>query len=187
MNIAVFIDRDGTINEDVNYLNQVENLCLIPRAIEAVKKINDRGLKAIVISNQSGVARGYLSEETLAEIHGRLSQLLAEQGAHLDGIYYCPHHPDEGCDCRKPASGMLLAAARDLDIDLAHSFMVGDKNSDVALGHKLGLTTVLVLTGYGREELEALQGQKEQPDFVADDLYRAVELIFERIDRGLFS
>ncbi len=173
---AVFIDRDGTINEDVDYLNKVDELRLISGAGAAVKRINQAGLKAVVITNQSAIARGYLSEEGLLAIHEKLVRLLAVDGARLDGVYYCPHHPDDGCNCRKPASGMVLAAAKDLDVDLKKSYIIGDKISDIQLGYNLGLTSILVMTGYGRGQKELLS-PRIRPDFIADDLYHAVEWI----------
>ena len=179
--IAVFIDRDGTVNEDVDYLTRVRDLRLIRGAAEGIAKINALGVKTILITNQSAIARGYLSEKTLGRIHQRLKKLLAEQGAFLDGVYYCPHHPDDGCSCRKPAAGMLLAAREDFALELEGSFIVGDKLSDIELGRKLGLTTILVLTGYGRQERERLAAKKVMVDFVADDLLRAAQWIVEKL------
>jgi heptosyltransferase-2 len=181
-NIAVFLDRDGTINEDVGYLDSPERLKLIPRVVEAIRQLNENKLKAVILTNQSGVARGYYTEETLKAIHHRLEQLLAVQGARLDGIYYCTHHPDDDCDCRKPALGMLEAARRDLSLDLSHSYVIGDKITDVQLAHHAGAKGVLVLTGYGKDQIA---GVDPSPDFVARDLFEAVEWVIEDVKKTL--
>lgn len=181
--IAVFIDRDGTINQDRNYLDNAQDFEFIPGAADAIKKLNECGLKVVVITNQSGIARGILTEETLSDIHDRMVHLLATEGAYLDGIYYCPHHPDDGCDCRKPATGMVRNAIHDLDVDIAHSYIIGDKRADVHLGHNLGLTSILVLTGYGREENEFFENEKAKPDFVADNLRHAAEWIISQLNK----
>lgn len=180
-NIAVFLDRDGTINEDVSYLSNVADLRILPNAAQAIKKINQTGLKAIIVTNQSGIARGYLNEKILNDIHDSLKGLLAQSGAKLDGIYFCPHHPEECCACRKPETAMIKAAASDFDIDLSRSFMIGDKTSDIYLGHKAGLITILTLTGSGRETLEEMEKKGEKADYVARDLLEAVEWIIMNI------
>jgi heptosyltransferase-2 len=177
--IAVFLDRDGTINEDVGYLNSPDGLKLIPGAAQAIRQINEHQLKAVVLTNQSGVARGYYSEEKLKEIHLRLEQLLTQQGARLDGIYYCVHHPDEGCDCRKPSLGMLGAASRDLSINLSHSYVVGDKLTDIQLARNAGAKGILVLTGRGQDQVAQLN--HSQPAFVARDLFEAVQWIVKDV------
>jgi heptosyltransferase-2 len=177
--IAVFLDRDGTINEDVGYLNSPDGLKLIPGAAQAIRHINEHHLKAVILTNQSGVARGYYSEEKLKEIHLRLEQLLTQEGARLDGIYYCVHHPDEGCDCRKPSLGMLGAASRDLSINLSHSYVVGDKLTDIQLARNAGAKGILVLTGHGQDQVAQLNSS--QPAFVARDLSEAVQWIIKDI------
>jgi len=148
---AVFLDRDGVLIEDVGYLSEPGAVALLPGAAEAVAALRDAGWRVVVITNQSGVARGMLTEARLAEIHARLRELLAVEGAEIDGLYYCPHHPDgdveayrRSCDCRKPAPGLLRAAARELEIGLSASWMVGDKASDIAAGAAAGCRTVLV-------------------------------------------
>jgi D-glycero-D-manno-heptose 1,7-bisphosphate phosphatase len=151
-NPAIFIDRDGTINEEVNYLDHPDRLRLLPRSVEAIKKINQQGIKTIVITNQSGIARGYFTEKSLHEIHQKLKDLLAQAGARIDDIYFCPHHPDDACDCRKPATGMLKAAAGEHAVDLRRSFVIGDKLTDVELAHRVGAKGILVLTGYGHKQ-----------------------------------
>ncbi len=184
---AVFLDRDGTICEEVGYLDSVDRMRLIPGAGEAIRKLNEKGFKTVVVTNQSGIARGYFSESTLKELHSELSRLLGRDGAFLDAFYYCPHHPTEGevpyrqvCGCRKPAPGLLVQAAKDLDLDLKRSFAVGDKLADLECGRALGVKGVLVLTGYGKEELAS--GPGHAASFVAADLYRAVEWILSQTE-----
>lgn len=174
---AVFLDRDGTINEEVNYLSQPEDFRLLPGAAVAIRLLRERGWRVIVISNQSGVARGYYTEGDVAAIHARLRADLAQAGTGVDAIYYCPHHPDAACGCRKPGTLLFEQAARDCDLDLAASYVVGDKQSDLLPGKRLGCATILVLTGYGRHELALAGRQGCQPDYVAADLYQAAQWI----------
>lgn len=155
---AVFLDRDGTLIEEVNYLSAPEQVRLIPGAAEAVRRVNGAGVLAVVVTNQAGVARGYFPEGRVAEVHAHLSALLAEGGAKIDAYYHCPHHPTEGigayrvaCACRKPRPGLLLTAARELGIDLSRSWMIGDKLCDAKAGEAAGCRTVLVRTGHGRD------------------------------------
>lgn len=185
-NPAIFIDRDGTLNEDVGYVATVDQLTLYPWAAEAVRLINAAGLKAIVITNQSGVARGICSEETLTAIHARIIELLARQGARIDAVYYCPHHPEIGdsryriaCHCRKPQTGMLDAASREHNIDLGRSFVVGDKATDIQLAHNAGAVAALVLTGYGRQTLAHRDRWPCAPAIVAENLLEAVKEILD--------
>jgi D-glycero-D-manno-heptose 1,7-bisphosphate phosphatase len=186
---AVFLDRDGTICEEVGYLDSLERLHLIPEAAKAIRLLNEQNFKTVVVTNQSGIARGYFSEGRLQELHSELSRLLRKEGAFLDAIYYCPHHPTEGkppylraCGCRKPAPGLLVKAAEDLELDLKKSFAVGDKIADLECGRDLGVKGVLVLTGYGREELTSRRGTPAS--FVAPDLYGAVEWILSQPESG---
>jgi D-glycero-D-manno-heptose 1,7-bisphosphate phosphatase len=170
---AVFLDRDGTLIEEVSYLAEPEQVRFVPGAAEAVRKLNGAGLLVIVVTNQSGVARGYFPESRVAVVHERLTALLGEHGAKVDAFYYCPHHPTEGggayrveCECRKPKPGMLLAAARDFDIDLARSWVIGDKRCDAEAGAAAGCRTVLVRTGHGAHLRDAVE-----------DLAAAVEMV----------
>lgn len=179
---AVFLDRDGTINEEVNYLGSPEGWRLLPRAGEAIHQLNVRGWQVVLITNQSGVGRGYYTEQDVQAVHERMDADLARAGARLDGIYYCPHHPDAGCDCRKPHTLLFEQAARELNIDLTRSYAVGDKLSDLEPGRRLGCRTVLVLTGHGRDHLALARQHGAHIDYVADDLYRAVEWIKSRED-----
>ena len=160
-NVGIFFDRDGTINTEVDYLSNAEDLELIPGIADAIREANSLGVKVFVITNQSGIARGLLTQRGLKEIHSRLEEMLARQGAKIDAIYYCPHHPESGfppynvaCECRKPGTGMLRTAAREFNVDLSSSFVVGDKVVDVKAGENAGCTSILVLTGYGTAEKE---------------------------------
>jgi D-glycero-D-manno-heptose 1,7-bisphosphate phosphatase len=161
-------------------------LIVYPWAAEAIRLVNESGMKVIVITNQSGIARGLYTEETLQSIHDRLRDELAGTGAQLDGIYYCPHHPRVGddryrqiCDCRKPRPGMLLQAAREHNINLSRSFVIGDKSSDMNLATNAGAKGVLVLTGYGRETQEDSEHWPCDHELVADNLLEAVRLILD--------
>jgi D-glycero-D-manno-heptose 1,7-bisphosphate phosphatase len=182
------MDRDGTICEEVGYVNHVDRVKLLPRSAAAIRKANEAGIQTVVITNQAGVARGYFAESLVDDVHDRIRQLLAEDGARLDGIYYCPHHPDVGgpkyrkaCDCRKPRPGLLHRARDEMGIDLEASYVVGDSVRDILAGHAVGATTVLVETGYGKGEL-AYQAHAWSvgPDRVAGDLWDAVAWILAR-------
>ena len=186
--IAVFLDRDGTINEEVGYLDSLDKLKIIPAAYEAIRLINLSGMKAIVVTNQSGVARGYFSEKLVRQTHDIIQASLLKKKARIDKFYYCPHHPTEGtgiylqnCNCRKPLPGMLLQAAHDLDIALADSYMVGDTYRDMETAKKVGVKGILVKTGYGRELLQEIGPDtatvENKPDFIAEDILEAVKWI----------
>jgi rfaE bifunctional protein nucleotidyltransferase chain/domain len=168
---AVFLDRDGTLVEDVGYPRRPEQLRLLPGAAAALAQLRDRGFALVVVSNQSGVGRGLLTREQAESVHRRLAELLAEQGARLDAAYYCYHAPDEGCPCRKPSPHFLLAAARELGVDLARSCVVGDKPSDVQAGLSAGCRTVL----FGGASADGAR-----PDFVARDWAAVVEYVLGR-------
>ena len=178
MNKAFFLDRDGVINEEVSYLHTAADTRLIPRAAEAIRTLRAAGYLAIVVTNQSGVARGYYGMEAVHEVHREIQRLLAEAGAAVDGFYICPHHPEISgeCACRKPAPGMLLTAAAEHDIALAESFMVGDRPGDLEAGVAAGVKKVfLVRSGYGAEVL-AQRRPLPEGAVIADDLLNAVEL-----------
>ena len=185
---AVFIDRDGTLTEEVGYVNHPSRLRLLPRSAEAIRRLNGAGVAAVVVTNQAGIARGYFSDEVLRATNDALVAQLEDAGAHLEGIYVCPHHPTEGvppyraaCDCRKPAPGLLQRAAAELDLDLAASTMVGDKASDLVPARSVGAAAVLVLTGYGLGEWEYRRKDLGvAPDHVAGDLLDAVEWVLAR-------
>ena len=156
---AVFLDRDGTLIEEVGYLDRIERVALYPWSIDAVRALNRAGLRVVMITNQSGVARGFFTEAVVEDIHRHIAGLLDEGGARIDAYYYCPHHPDgrveqyaRRCDCRKPGRGLVDRAASELGIDPARSFVVGDRWLDVALARAVGARGVLVRTGYGATE-----------------------------------
>ena len=182
---AVFIDRDGTISEEVGYVNHPKRLRLLPRSAEAIRRLNAAGVAAVVVTNQAGVARGYFSEDVLHAANSALAAQLKDAGAYLDGIYVCPHHPTEGrppfradCDCRKPKPGLLHRAAADIALDLLASTVVGDRASDLAVAPAVGARSVLVLTGYGLGEWEYQRARfPVPPDHVAPDLLAAVDWI----------
>lgn len=183
---AIFIDRDGTINEDLGYISKPDDLIIYPWVAEAVRLINEAGLKTIVVTNQSGVARGMYTEDDLRLIHTRMISELHKQSARIDGVYYCPHHPDYGderyrreCECRKPNPGMLRAAAREHTIDIARSFVIGDKASDINMASNAGARGALVLTGYGNETLAHPDRWPCEPWLVADNLLHAIRLILD--------
>ena len=171
---AVFIDRDGTICEEVNYLSRPENLRLFPFSAEAVKMLNDNDFLVVLITNQSGIARGFFDEKTLHEIHAKLKSELDESKAKLDAIYFCPHKPADNCFCRKPAIGMIQKAKQNFPFDLKNSWIIGDKAIDVETGFNAQIKTALVLTGYGKKEAPTL---KQKPDIIAENLLEAVKLM----------
>lgn len=189
-NIAVFLDRDGTLNEERGYLNHVDRMELIDGAADAVALLRSHGLRTIVVTNQAGVARGYYPEKQILLLHEKLQRLLQEGGAELDAIYYCPHHPDVGeppyrqdCDCRKPKLGMIHAAEKDLNVDAKRSYMVGDKLSDVEFGKRAGCTSIMVLTGYGKGDLEYNRDKYDgNPDYIAEDLLDAAKWIVKDLE-----
>ncbi len=181
---AIFIDRDGTLNEEVGYIRELRHFRLYDFAAEAVRLINTAGWRAIVITNQSGIARGWLTEEFLEEIHWQMNAELARADARVDAIYHCPHHPNLGqppfrldCDCRKPKPGLLQRAAMDFQLDLSSCAVIGDRFRDVETAQAVGAKGVLVLTGYGREELETQSAV--QPDHVAENLLEAVQWVIK--------
>lgn len=187
---AVFLDRDGVLNQEVGYIHQLEDLNLIPGVAQAVKRLNQAGLFCCLVSNQSGPARGYYPASHVDALHDRLCHLLAiEAGASLDALYYCPSlsAPEGGTQpaytrwstWRKPNTGMLVAAAWEHDLDLSQSFMVGDKATDVDMAHNAGCVGILVQTGFGDRVLSGNYQHHTQPDFTATDLPTAVEWLLQ--------
>lgn len=186
---AILLDRDGTLNEEVGYLRAVADLRLFADVAAAIRQINAADWLAVVLTNQSGVARGLFAESVVSELHAEMQRRLEPAEARLDALYFCPHlPPDEApvasaelaryrivCDCRKPAPGLLVRAAQDLNLDLARSVVIGDRYRDVEMGHRAGARGVLVLTGYGREELAQQARWPRPPDFIAETLLSAVE------------
>jgi D-glycero-D-manno-heptose 1,7-bisphosphate phosphatase len=195
MTIAVFLDRDGTLNVEKGYIRNVDDLELIPGVAESVRKLNDAGILAILTTNQTGAARGFYDLSHIDALHERLAKLLDEQaGAKLDAVFSCPHLgkgivPELAvdCTCRKPEPGMILDACRQFpQIDLKNSYMLGDKASDVAFAHKAGCQGILLKTGYGDRVLAGkYQVLDIQPDFVCDDMPQAVELILSRVSSSV--
>jgi D-glycero-D-manno-heptose 1,7-bisphosphate phosphatase len=179
---AVFIDRDGTISEEVGYINHPSRYRVFPFSADAVRLLNESGWLAIMVTNQAGVARGYFDEEMIVQVNELLEKELEAGKARLDAIYYCAHHPSLGeppyrldCDCRKPKPGLLYRAVKDFDIDLGRSWVVGDRYSDVELAGNAGTHSAFVLTGYGRGEWEyQSNGWIHKPEIVADNLLQAI-------------
>ncbi|MCP4549082.1 MAG: HAD-IIIA family hydrolase [bacterium] len=180
---AVFLDRDGTLIHECHYLSEPDRVELYPNSIEAIKLLQDAGFKTVLLTNQSGVARGMFPEEAITAVHRRLEELLARSGVALDGVYYCPHHPEGTiagyttiCDCRKPRPGLVLRAAADLELDLVGSWVIGDKKADLLLGRELGLRSMLVRTGYGARVEEASGNLAHG---IADDILGAAQHILQ--------
>jgi D-glycero-D-manno-heptose 1,7-bisphosphate phosphatase len=201
------LDRDGTLSQEIGYIHasDLPRYALLPGVGEALARLKDAGYALVVLTNQSGVGRGYFGAEVVDAVHARMRSLLLEKGAALDAVYYCPHHPDPlaaadngelpagrvqakpvaalcfDCDCRKPKPGLALRAARDLGLDLGSSWMVGDKAADLGLEASAGLKgSVLVLTGYGAKTLDSLRAKGRAPSRVAADLGQAADIILGR-------
>ncbi len=178
---AVFVDRDGTINVDVDFLSTPDQLQLIPRSALAIRELNHLGIPVIVITNQSGIARGLYTEDDLRQIHAALDRILASDTATITEYFYCPHHPTDGvapyvadCDCRKPKPGMLIAAQKKYGFDLKRSYLIGDKCVDMQAARSVGATAIQVATGYGTAEKDLCSGER---DHYAADLFEAVQFI----------
>jgi D-glycero-D-manno-heptose 1,7-bisphosphate phosphatase len=178
---AVFLDRDGTLNEDTGYPACFGQVHIYPAAFEAVRRLKDAGFAAVVVTHQSGLGRGYFDAAELAELHRRFAEEFARRGAPLDGVYFCPHGPDDGaCSCAKPAPGLGFRAAAELGLDLGTSFMVGDKAVDVLFGRNIGAAPVLVLTGYGRAASAELAARGVEPAYTAAGILDAAVWILEQ-------
>ena len=185
MNRAVFLDRDGVITkEPPYYAHKIDQLELIPKSAEAIRLLNESGFKVIVVSNQSGVARGYYQEKDIKIYNDEMKKKLEEKGAYIDAIYYCPHYSEAtiekykiDCECRKPKPGMLKQAEKDLNLNLKRSFLIGDKISDIEAGYRAGCKTILVLTGQGNDELKKISKMNIKPNYILKDLYTAIQTI----------
>lgn len=185
---ALFMDRDGTVSEEVGYVNHPSRFRLFPYSAEAIKLLNDSGWLAIIVTNQAGVARGYFSEDIIVRVHKQIARDLENVSAKLDAIYYCAHHPSVGeppyrldCDCRKPKTGLIDRASADFEIDLDRSWMVGDRYGDIELARNAKLHSAFVLSGYGRGEWEYQRGTwSMEPEVVAENLLEVVKIIIER-------
>jgi len=194
-NAAVFLDRDGTINEEVGYLSRLEQIKLFPATFEAIRMINESGMKAVVVTNQSGVARGFFDEDFIDTVHNRINEMLREKDAFIDRFYYCPHHPTEGndhylqsCNCRKPKPGMLIKASEELDIDLSRSYMVGDAAKDIELAESVGAKGILVKTGYGKKVISSdlpvpARQTGIKPSYIAEDILDAINWIMRNREK----
>ena len=179
---AVFVDRDGTICEEMGYLNHISRLLVYPFATAAIARLNRADLPVIVVTNQSGVARGIFPESLVHRVHEKMVAELAAGGARVDGVYFCPHATEDACGCRKPHPGMLERAAREHSLALEGSYVVGDRYADLEMAHRVGGRGILVLTGYGRGEYELHGGEwPRPPDHIAADLQAAVNLILEEM------
>ncbi len=183
---TVFLDRDGTLIEEVGYLSHLDRIALYPWSIESVKLLNRAGFKVVVVTNQAGVARGLFDEDFIDEAHRFLDQKFSDGGATIDKFYYCPHHPEASveayrseCDCRKPKAGMLWKAAQELQLELSHSFVIGDRLSDLRLGQAVGARSLLVRTGYGETTARELTDDVEVA-YTAPELMTAVAWILRR-------
>ena len=182
---AIFFDRDGTLSHEIGYVNHLSRFRLLPYAVDAVRLVNASGRLAVLVTNQAGVARGYFPESLIHEVHAHVRAAMEAGGARLDGIYVCVHHPSVGaapyrrdCDCRKPKPGLLLQAEKDLDTDLARSWMIGDRHGDVAVAWAARARGAMVKTGYGEGELQwHAAGWERPPDLVAENVLEAVERI----------
>ena len=173
------MDRDGTVSEEVGYMYHAGLYKPFPWTGAAVRRINESGFKAVLVTNQSGVGRGFFSLDSVAEVHDKLVREVGRSNARFDAIYYCPHDPDAACECRKPSPGMLLKAQQQLDIDLSRSFVIGDRYLDIRMAHRVGARGVLVMTGDGPAELAQHKDDEEQPDSVCENLLTAVEQILK--------
>lgn len=173
-NRAAFLDRDGTIAKDVHYCRRIEDFEIFPGVDEAIRLLNENRFKVIIVTNQSGVARGYFTEEILAQIHRKMIQELSQHEAHLDAIYYCPHHPDENCECRKPKPKLIIDAAKEFGISLEQSYVVGDMTMDIKAGKLAGCKTVLLNSDANFTKVDT---GEEPPDYIAPNLLEAVKWI----------
>ena len=185
---AVFIDRDGTIKEEMGYINHISRFILLPGTAEGIRLLNRQLYLTIIVSNQSGVARGYFHIELVDRIHAYMRSLLEKEGAHIDGIFFCPHYPTGivpeysiVCDCRKPGTGLIQKACKSFDIDLENSYLIGDRCMDMELAYRSNLKGILVTTGYGLGDIEyVLPRSPFKPLHIAEDLLNAVRWIIEK-------
>jgi D-glycero-D-manno-heptose 1,7-bisphosphate phosphatase len=188
MRPAVFIDRDGTINEQRGYVNHLSRFILLPGVGEAISLLNEHSRLVLIISNQSGVARGYFPIDLVHQIHEHMKGELAKDNAHIDGVYFCPHHPEgevleyrRACRCRKPETGLIEMARAEFDIDMGRSYVIGDRWLDIAFAHNARLPGILVLTGYGMGEREYIAPPEGiEPAYVARTLLEAVRWLLKR-------
>lgn len=171
-NRAVFLDRDGTMAPDVNYCRRPEDFELFPDVPGAIRELNENGFKIVVVTNQSGIARGFFSEETLALIHQKMKDELEASGAGIDAIYYCPHHPDEHCKCRKPGTELFEKAAKELNIEFSSSYVIGDSEKDINAGKAFGCKTILI-----KASRESGHAEKNLADYTGENISAATAWI----------
>jgi D-glycero-D-manno-heptose 1,7-bisphosphate phosphatase len=184
MDKVIFLDRDGTINREDGYITRVDQLHLYEGALPALRMLKEMGYRIVIVSNQAGVAKALLTEKALVEINNALLSMLRAQGILIDRLYYCPHHPDavvpeykKDCECRKPKTGMVMRAVNELGVSVEGAYMIGDKLTDVELARNFGGRGILLLTGYGKEEMKKLDPQKHKPVYIGKDILDAVEWI----------
>ena len=175
----IILDRDGTVIEEKHYLSDPDQVALLPGAAEGLRRFQDQGFGLVIVSNQSGIGRGYFSAQTVARVNERMIQLLGREGVRIDGIYVCPHSPEDGCECRKPKPGLVIQAAKSLNFDATECWVIGDKTCDVELGNRVGAATLLVRTGYGSYSELTMAAAS---DGVVDDMCAAARFIQERIE-----
>ncbi|MGA1846463.1 D-glycero-alpha-D-manno-heptose-1,7-bisphosphate 7-phosphatase [Deferribacter abyssi] len=187
---VVFIDRDGTINKEAGYINHPDNFEVYPFVSQAMRLLNINNILAVVVTNQAGIARGYYSIETMHVLHEKMYYILNKNGAKIDALYYCPHHPSSkikeyaiNCSCRKPKTGMINMALRDLLIDKEKMYVIGDKLSDIELGWNANCKTILVLTGYGKGELAKLKNYDKMPNYICENLLDAVLYVIDDLKK----
>ncbi len=180
---AIFLDRDGTINYDKNYLCCEKDLKIYKNIEKSLIKARNAGFKIVIVTNQSGVARKYFTLTQLKRVNATLVKMLKNLGVKIDGMYYCPHGPDDNCDCRKPKPGMAYQAAKDLNIDLKKSYMIGDSVRDYIFGYNFGGKGIMVLTGHGKKQFAKIKEQKQKPLAVTRNLSQAIEFVLK--NRGL--
>jgi D-glycero-D-manno-heptose 1,7-bisphosphate phosphatase len=188
---AVFMDRDGTINEQRGYINHVSRFVLVPGTAEAIRLLNRHRYLAIIVSNQSGVARGYFPLQLVEDVHSHMRELLKKENAVIDGIFFCPHYRTGvvseytvDCDCRKPRTGLIKSACETFDIDMTNSYVIGDRCTDIELAERSNLRGILVKTGYGLGDIEyVLPGSPFKPVHIAGNLLDAVRWIIKKDDR----
>lgn len=187
---GIFLDRDGTIVEEVGYINHLERLKFFPWTVEALRKLNSAGVPLVIVTNQSGVGRGHFSEELVNQVHRKIQDEVTARGARIDAFYFCPHHPAaalaayrQDCRCRKPGVGMIERAAQRFKIDPRASYVVGDSYRDVQLGFNVGARTILLMTGYGRGEYEYHRHEwPRPPDHISENLLEAARLILDEME-----
>lgn len=185
---SVFIDRDGTINVDGGYINHPDNFIIYPFAAQAIRMLNKANYLAVIVTNQSGIGRGFYMEDMMNTLHQKMYDQFEKQGAKIDGLYYCPHDPNSKdekyrvvCDCRKPKSGLLKQALKDLPIDVNQTYFIGDKMSDMQAGWDIGSKGIMVKTGYGRGDIENKSvSWNRKPDIYAENLLEAVKIILKK-------